>query len=265
MQPELLTSDDLVGLKVLQPPEWDDIAVPHQWYLESPNCIPLKWKTGDHICGIGTVILHEDTAWLAHIIVHPAHRNNGLGGLITRNLVEQVDRSKYKTIYLIATDLGYPVYLKVGFELEATYGLFTSDKLMMAETSAYILPFQTCHAPEVFALDRKVSGEGRQATLDLHLKDAFVFHRNDKVEGAFFPGLGNGLIIAENAEAGIELMKLRLQKLQFALCPLDNEAGVNFLTVQNYTPGKISRRMRIGAKREWQPTGLYNRVSGQIG
>ena len=265
MQPQLLTSNDLEDLKALQPPDWDDIAVPHRWYLESPNCIPLKWKKGDDICGIGTVILHEDTAWLAHIIVHPAHRNQGLGALITNDLVKQVDRLKYKTIYLIATDLGYPVYLKVGFELEGTYGLFTSDKPMITSTSPYIFPFQAGHAPQMFALDRKISGEGRQATLDPHLKNAFVFHRNDKVEGAFFPGLGNGLIIAENPEAGIELMKLRLQKLQFALCPLDNEAAVNFLTSQNYTPGKISRRMRIGPKRDWQPSGLYNRVSGQIG
>ena len=265
MQPELLTSNDLDDLNPLQPPDWDDIAVPHQWYLESPNCIPLKWKIGDDICGIGTVILHEDTAWLAHIIVHPAHRNKGLGALITRNLVEQVDRSKYKTIYLIATDLGYPVYLKVGFELEATYQLFTSNKPMITEHSAYILSFQDQYAPEILALDRKISGEGRQATLDNHLKDALVFCKNDKVEGAFFPGLGNGLIIAENAEAGIELMKRRLQNLQFALCPLDNEAAVNFLTLQSYTPGKISRRMRIGPKRDWQPSGLYNRVSGQVG
>ncbi|MES2893565.1 MAG: GNAT family N-acetyltransferase [Bacteroidota bacterium] len=265
MQQGRITINDLEELKNLQPPDWDDITVPHQWYVGSPNCSPFKWTINDNICGIGTIIYHEDTAWLAHIIVHADHRNKGLGRIITQGLVDRVDRSKYQTIYLIATDLGYPVYQKVGFELEGIYSHFSTNDKLVTQLPNSILPYSEEYLEEVLMLDRQVSGEGRQHKLQLHLEDAVVFKSDDKIEGAFLPNLLNGLIIANNPEAGVELMKLRLQTVNYAICPAENEIATAFLLQHNFEQVRISRRMRIGAAREWQPAGLYNRISGQLG
>jgi N-acetylglutamate synthase-like GNAT family acetyltransferase len=267
MKPEPLLHEDLLNIQSLQPADWDDITVPHEWYLSSPNCFPFKLAENGSIAGIGTIILHEDTAWLAHIIVHEKYRGRGIGTLVTRSLVEQVNQSTYQTIYLIATDLGYPVYKKLGFEVEQVYGVFTpaSSSLEQGEILPNIFPLAQTDIPQVLGLDQQISGEDRHLMLDPYISHALVYKSSEQVEGAYFPTLANGLIIAENPVAGIALMRLRLQTKAFAICPLENRSAVNFLEASQFSQVKSTRRMRLGKERKWLPTGLYNRISGQVG
>ncbi len=266
MKTDPLLHDDLSVIKTLQPADWDDITVPHEWYLSSPNCFPFKLTENGFMAGIGTIILHEDTAWLAHIIVHEKYRGRGLGTLVTRSLVEQINLSAYQTIYLIATDLGYPVYRKLGFEVEQVYGVFTPvSPIEGAERSPNIFPLAQTDIAQLLHLDKQISGEDRQHMLHPHLSEALVYKSGKPVEGAYFPTLANGLIIAENPAAGIALMKLRMQTKAFAVCPLENKSAVDFLVASSFSQVKTTRRMRLGKERQWLPTGLYNRISGQVG
>ena len=89
-------------------------------------CFPFKASIENKIVGIGTTILHHETAWLAHIIVHPEYRNRGIGKMITQALVDHSYSKGRKTIYLIATELGLPVYRRLGFESETEYTIFKS-------------------------------------------------------------------------------------------------------------------------------------------
>ncbi|MEZ4822611.1 MAG: GNAT family N-acetyltransferase [Ignavibacteria bacterium] len=127
MKIQPLRHSDIGQLKELQPPDWNDIAPHFKYYIDSPYSNPVKIVSENKITGIGTTIKNKDSAWLAHIIVHPEYRNKGLGKKITDALVKSIDRRKYKTIYLIATKLGYPVYLKSRFELEGEYAHFNIE------------------------------------------------------------------------------------------------------------------------------------------
>jgi GNAT superfamily N-acetyltransferase len=266
MNIEPIQYKDLPFIKELQPADWDDICIPHKWYLDSSFCTPLKMVINRKIAGIGTAIRHEDTAWLAHIIVHPDYRNKGLGEAITRALLDTIDKRKYETIYLIATDLGYPVYLKTGFELEAEYvHLVNKNAPFHSPVSPLILPFEDKYADEIYALDKLISAEGREEILRDHLRKSLVFVTEKKVEGVYFSSLANGLIIADNPVAGIELMKMRLQSKDFAILPGENKPAVEFLAANDFNQVRISRRMISGKKRSWRPGCIYNRVSGQIG
>jgi len=43
----------------------------------------------------------------------------------------------------------------------------------------------------------------------LRLEKSYVYQKNGNLMGFYLPELGDGLIIADNEEAGIELMRLR--------------------------------------------------------
>ena len=264
LQPILLS--DIDHLKEIQPPEWEDIKPHIKYYINSPHCEPIKIISGNKVAGIGTTLKHRNTAWLAHIIVHPEFRNRGLGKMITDELVKSVDKRKFKTIYLIATELGYPVYLRSGFELEAEYVDFDLiPEKNNFKISGNIITFEDKYKTEILELDFLTTGEYRETRLTEHFQNCFVFLSKGKVSGAYFPKLGEGLIIADSEEAGVELMKFRLQEKNNAVFPKDNKAAFEFCSRANFKFDRYQKRMRLGKKRIWHPENLFNRVSGQIG
>jgi N-acetylglutamate synthase-like GNAT family acetyltransferase len=266
MEFEPLNYSDLVHLKEFEPPNWGDLVPRFKYCIDSAFCEPIKLMNAGKLLAIGTTILHKDSAWLASIIVHPDHRNNGYGSKITRKLIETIDKKKYSTIYLDATELGYPVYTKIGFELETTYAHLKADKNISGlQLSDAVISYKGKYLQQILKLDKNISCESRQNIITENLVTAKVYISNDRVTGFYMPSLGNGLIIAENDMAGIELVKYRLENNYFAILPSANEAAINFLKNNNLVQFRISRRMYIGNKRAWQGNRIYNRISGQLG
>jgi GNAT superfamily N-acetyltransferase len=263
---EPLQYSDIPLLETLQPPGWGDIRPNFEYHVQSLICDPLKVIIDSTIAGIGTTIRHADTAWLAMIIVHPDYRNRGVGKAVTKALIDSLDTSLYKTIQLDATDLGYPVYLKNGFEVQTEYMHFKNDQYNTDQPiSNSIIPFHEPYRDKIYELDRRISGEGRTVTLDLYITTSFLYVENSRLQGFYIPALYDGLIIAENDQAGIELMKLRMKTKQFASVPVDNKAALQFLSHQPFEYVRTSRRMIRGEKRIWKPQGLFNRISGALG
>ena len=266
MNIESIQETDLHVIKQLQPPDWDDITLPHKLYISSPFCNPIKIVVNEQIAGIGTAIKHQDTAWLAHIIVHPHYRGKGVGKTITQTLVDSIDKQQCKTIYLIATDLGYPVYQKVGFREEADYAHLTKEiETLPVTASPSIIGYKKKYHDEVIALDKYISGEDRAERLNGQMETSLLYVSENSAEGAYFPHLGNGLIIAKNPTAGIELMKLRLEERDFAILPAANKPAIKFLLDSDFKRVRISKRMFLGKRRKWRPASIYNRISGQFG
>ena len=106
---------DIKTIKKLQPKGWSNIVETFKYYYKAPFCYPIKAVIEGEIVGIGTAISYINTGWLAHIIVSEEHRGKGIGGAIVNYLCDYLKNSGHKTISLIATELGYPVYKKAGF------------------------------------------------------------------------------------------------------------------------------------------------------
>jgi N-acetylglutamate synthase-like GNAT family acetyltransferase len=266
MQFEPLVYSDFPYLKEFEPPNWGDLVPRFKYHIDSTFCNPLKLTISGKMVAIGTVIFHKDSAWLASIIVHPDHRNNGYGRKITQKLIDHIDSKKFSTTYLDATDLGYPVYIKLGFEQEATYAHLKSEENVTGlKLSGSVISYNEKYLQQILQLDKNISCECRQDTITENLATARVYINDDRVEGFYLPSLGNGLIIAKNDVAGIELVKYRLENNYFAILPSENETTINFLKQNGLVQFRISRRMFIGKEREWQKNRIYNRISGQLG
>lgn len=259
-----LQPEDLPRLSEIQPSDWGDITPNVTYYLNSPHCSPIKVVENNIIIGTGSAIRHKDTAWLALIIVHPQHRNRGLGGIITKYLVDMLKAEGVETVYLIATPMGEPVYKRLGFEIETEY-LFFKGELKETETLPNIIPFEAKHLPRIYELDQQSYGENRWYRMDENLQTARVYEHNGKVEGFYLPSLSEGLIVAATPQAGIALMQLRAQTHEVFILPVDCAAGIEFLKTNGYQEVRNAQRMRLGKQRPFNPAMLYNRVGGPIG
>lgn len=266
MKVEPLTHADLGYLKEFEPPGWGDLVPRFIYHIESPFCKPVKLTVSGKTVAIGTIIFHKDSAWLASIIVHPESRNMGYGTAITKYLVDAIDQGTYSTIYLDATEMGYPVYIKLGFILEMPYAHLKAD-LPVAERriSEAVIPYSHRYLQDLLALDRSVSAEDRTGTITGHLESAMIYVNGDSLEGFYLPALTNGLVIANNDVAGIELMNCRLQHFNYAVLPETNTTAIHYLQQQNLRQFRNSRRMYMGRKRAWHAGKIYNRISGQLG
>lgn len=266
MKIDTLLPSDLVHIPELQPEGWYDIQPIHAFYTSVDFCFPLKLMIDGRIAGIGTGIVHGEVAWLGHIIVHPDFRNRGLGGMITKALVENMQEKNCTTIYLIATDMGEPVYKKIGFETETEYIFFKDLTTKPDWTNApEIVPYNDSHKKQIAAIDRMVSGENRMLHLERFLPNSFVHVTNDVVNGFYLPGFGDGFILATSSTAGRDLMRLRLATKDNASFPIENVDALEFMHDNNFQEFRKAKRMRLGPKRDLNLQFVYNRIGGNVG
>jgi N-acetylglutamate synthase-like GNAT family acetyltransferase len=263
---EPITINDFPYLAEFEPPGWGDLIPRFSYAISSSAYHPFKLEEHGITVAIGTVIYHADSAWLASIIVHPDHRNKGYGKKITQAMIDGIDTRRYTTIYLDATDLGFPVYKKLGFIHEADYVHFKSENNVSGlQLSASIIPYRDDMLSQLLRIDKNVSCEDRKENLLDHLQDAVVFFHDGKVTGYYLPSFGNGVVIAENSIAGVELLKYRLENNYYAIFPSKNRSAIDLLQQTRLKQFRVSRRMFLGVKRNWQAENIYNRISGQLG
>ena len=266
MEFKKIESSDLQFLATLQPEGWGDITPAYQFYVSSRFCFPIKVIIDKKIIGIGAAIIHNEVAWLGQIIVHPDFRKKGIGKKITEVLVDMSKAKHCETIYLIATDLGAPIYESIGFKTETQYLFFKDIKIdPPCLTSQFTVPFEEIYREQIIKMDKIISGENRAHHLEEHFSKSYIFKENKKVEGYFLPTLGEGLIIANSPKAGIELMKFRFINKENAILPVDNSDAINFLHDNNIKEHRSAKRMRLGTERKWQPENIYNRIGGNLG
>jgi GNAT superfamily N-acetyltransferase len=175
MKIQELKLKDINSLEDLQPAGWEGIKPFFDFYVKSDFCFPVKIAIDNKIVGIGSTIVHGDIGWLAHIIVQQDYRNKGIGQLITQTLINSLGTMKCQTIYLIATDLGAPLYKKNGFKTETDY-LFFKDLHFPNRAIPENIELCTKDMVDRIAyLDKKVSGENRMPHIKGFIDNAYVF------------------------------------------------------------------------------------------
>lgn len=127
MQFQSIQFSDLDEIKRFQPEGWADIIPDFEFYIRSDYCYPVKTKIGDKITGVGALIVFENTAWLAHIIVDPDYRKQGIGFQIVEELLNELKYRSINSWLLLATELGQSVYSKAGFRVVTEYAYFKRD------------------------------------------------------------------------------------------------------------------------------------------
>lgn len=262
---EKISINDIKDLHELQPEGWPDILPSFQLYVNSLFCHPVKIVISSKTVGIGASMSFGETSWLAHIIVDPEFRNKGIGTFIVNHLCAYLKGNGVISISLLATDLGFPLYKKAGFIEQTEYLFYERKGPIRNEISKNIVSFSDDDREEIIGLDRKISGESRANILRNKMRNSYIYKSNNKILGYYLPELGEGFIIAEDSEAGIELMKVRFLKQNKGILPVDNSDGIKFIQNEGFSEVRRAKRMILGEAFPWSPDKIYNRIAGKVG
>lgn len=262
-----LTASDLDAVTLLRPVGWPEITAIHGEYLAKEGCYPRKILVDGQIAGIGTGIVHRGTGWLAHIIVAEAFRHQGLGSSMVSHLITELKNLGCRTLSLVATDLGFPLYVNQGFQVEETYLCLTRGSTTPPpRTSPSLTNYEPRYFPQVASLDREASAEDRRIFLEDKLEGAILFLRGEEVEGFFLPAWGEGLVVAKTAAAGTALLDVKIATGSSRIfLPESNLWGVEHLIQRGFTETSRVRRMVLGERLGWKPRWLYSRIAGNLG
>ena len=267
MKFEPITCNDLNEIRNLQPEGWTDIVPDIEFYIKSNFCNPIKTSVNGRIVGIGAFIDFDHTGWIAHIIVDGNFRKRGIGFEIVHTLLENLAKDSIDTCSLIATELGQPIYTKAGFRTVGEYSFMVRETPWQDRAiSKNVVSFREEHRSMIYALDKKISGENREKLLAIYLENSLVYVENNIVLGYYMPDLKEGLIFADTDDAGLELMKMKYSKIDKAVLPSDNVAGIGFLKQNGFVEtGKKGTRMVFGKDIDWKPQKIYSRIGGNLG
>lgn len=263
---EKFTQNDLSLIDALEPEGWGSLIPRFQFFLSFNNCFAFKQMEGEEIAALGAIICFPDSFWLACIITHPDFKRQGRGERVTRFLIDKAVNNPNAAIQLIATDAGFPLYRKLGFIEDGTYVHFQwEENAFSFPEDDSVFPIAATDRASVLELDRLQSGEDRESLLSAYLGDAVVIRHGDRIAGFCLPSFGEGLIVADEHDAGIVLMKWRMMRKKNAALPEENKVAVEFYRSLGLLPVRISRRMYFCKKADWKANKLFNRISGQLG
>lgn len=259
---------DLSRISRLQPEGWQDIVPYFRFYLRAPYCRPLKVESGRKIVALGCVIMHKSTAWLSHIIVAPEMRREGLGLAMTHELIATAERHGRSTQLLIATSMGKPLYELTGFHASCEYLCFQQHPRLGLNAVSGVRRLEPVDITAVVELDNNASGEDRQVLLSGHTHSGWVYEcpKGNDVRGFYLPTLGEGLIVAKDADAGLALMAVRQADTRLATTiPAGNRAARQFLRERGLSPTRTLTRMVRSGHDPLEQDMLFNRIGGHVG
>ncbi|NNF35116.1 MAG: GNAT family N-acetyltransferase [Saprospiraceae bacterium] len=265
-----ITSQDIDALIPLQPADWKDIRVVFRMHHGRNYFSAFKGVIDDQMIVVGHIIYCGEVAWLGNIIVHPSHRKRGYAKLMTTFLMNEIRLTGISNIYLLATEMGYPVYEKLGFTLFNHY-IFNSI-VSLDKTSTYISMVRKCvdsDLPAILKLDFETMGYDRSYILKFHINDAWVYE-SKSIKGFFMPNLGDGLIIAKDEHSGWALSKIRVEMgKDYLVIPEEQQTTIRILYLENgfqlNPTGRIAYFMYQGRTPQIKSPMIYSRIGGYLG
>jgi GNAT superfamily N-acetyltransferase len=262
-----IKKEELSVIRNLPPADWNiDLEKVYVQHYGQDYFYPVVALIDSEIVGTGIAVVNDKASWLGIIVVRESYRNKGIGKAITDHLINYSKSKGIDTIILAASDLGLPVYKKIGFEHDLNYLFFKTDTPVKIDSISRNISVITKddHAG-IFRLDFAVTGEKREKLLTRLLKAGFKYE--DKiVKGYYLPDFGSGLIIADSEVSGIELLKFRLLRDPSPICvPETNIAAIEYLKSINYYQYFKTPRMFLNKNVKWDSKNVYSRGCGYMG
>ena len=264
-----IEQSEIPQLQNFPPEDWNlDLPRLFSFHFGYPYFYPAAVEVDHKIIGCGIAIVHGTISWLGTIIVLPEFRRRGIGKEITSHLIEYCKGKGCNTQLLIASEMGEPVYRKLGFTTSATYVVYKRESIVPIQRISNVREVRQEDAKYIKELDREISGEERFTFLERFLSTGWVYspEKSDHITGVYLPDFGNGLIHAKNSEAGLALIKVRLNRGKTtAVVPSLNTIAREYLLSEGFQEYRTAPRMILGNDVQWYPTMLYNRAAGYCG
>jgi predicted N-acetyltransferase YhbS len=205
------------------------------------------------------------TGWIGALGVAPEARRHGVGRALTEAAVARLRERGAGTVLLFATDMGRPLYERLGFVAEGAATAWRGTAGAVVGTLD-VRRLREDDREAVGALDRLATGEDRSNLFDaLHpLSGVAVDRGAEPVGWAAKAPYGAGIAIcAADEEAGAALMAAAARGPGPAtlVVPDANATANANLRRWGFRAANAGERMRLGPPVAWRPErqfGLFN-------
>jgi predicted N-acetyltransferase YhbS len=254
--------------------DWGDRRSNFAFAAAHPECLAFVADADGSIVGTGIATISGTVGWIGTIWVDPDWRRRGLGMALTEATIEAADSAGCRTLVLVATDAGLPMYQRIGFEVRTTYRILEAPGLGGGVPDPRIRAFHPDDLTTMADLDRAATGEDRT-----HLLRAFaspdtarcVLHDDGTVGGFVIraPWGGGATIAPDRADAATILRARRVaagpDKRVRAGLLAENVAGIAMLQGDGWTEAWEGPRLERGEPLDWQPEAIWGQFNHAMG
>jgi GNAT superfamily N-acetyltransferase len=165
-----LTHADLGSLEeAMAAGDWGGRSAFYEFAIAHEACHPIVGEVDGRIVGTGTATASAGVGWVAMIYVVPEMRGTGLGRRISTAVCDDLEARGCRTLILMASELGRPVYERLDFRIDRWVHLLVTpdaadaaERLPGAFEGLAIRPLTADDLAAVEALDAEATGEDRR-------------------------------------------------------------------------------------------------------
>lgn len=254
--------------------DWGDRRRNLEFVTSHPETRSFVADADGGVVGTSVLSVNGSVGWIGTVWVDKAWRRRGIGLDLTRATIDEAEAAGCRTLVLVATEAGRPLYERLGFEVQTWYRILQIDGLDGLAADPRIRPFRPGDLDAMAALDAAATGEDRA-----HLLRAFaapdttrVVDRADGSLGGFVVRApwGGGATIApriEDAEAILHARRVAsgsAGRVRVGLLA-ENEAGLGRLAAIGWTELWQAPRLVRGEPLVWDPTAIWGQFNHALG
>jgi GNAT superfamily N-acetyltransferase len=274
----MTTADIEPAVAAILADDWGDRRAWFEFAVAHPESHAFVAEDDDGaIVGTGIVTINGPVAWIGTIWVAPTARGRGLGRALTETPIEEAEGAGSRTLVLVATDAGQPLYERLGFAVQTWYRTMEAPGLATApddRDEPVVRAFRLDDLETMTALDREATGEDRR-----HLLAAFatpdtarvVTAGQDEALGFVIRApWGGGATIAPRAADALAILRARRlaagpERRVRAGILLESDAGAAALAADGWTEAWRAPRLIRGEPLEWHPDHIWGQFNHALG
>ncbi len=237
-----------------------------------PGCRAFVADSDGAIVGTGVATINGLAAWIGTVWVEPSYRRRGLGLALTQAAIDAAEVAGCRTLLLVATAAGRPLYERMGFTVQTEYRIVEAPGLGPegGAPDSRIRPFDPDDLPAMAALDQAATGEDRE-----HLLAAFATPASARclvdplgsVRGFVVRApWGGGATIVPDPEDAMAILHARrvaqpaTGRVRAGLLG-ENLAGLAMLEAAGWTEAWHAPRLIRGEPLDWDPTAIWGQFN----
>jgi GNAT superfamily N-acetyltransferase len=272
-----MTATDLEpAVRAILADEWGDRRAWFAFALVSPACRVFVAESDGEILGTAVATINGPVGWIGTIWVAPVHRRHGLGRALTQATIDAAEAAGCRTLVLVATERGRPMYERLGFEVQTWYRTLEAPGLEPAGGGpdvGRIRPFERDDLDAMAALDRRATGEDRREVLTALAGPAEtrIVQGDGGIAGFLVRApWGGGATIAPRIEDAIAILHARRRasgpdrRVRCGIL-LENAAGADALEADGWTEAWRAPRLIRGDALTWHPDHVWGQFNHAMG
>ena len=266
--------------------DWGDRRSWFEFATSHPECRIFVAEGADGvILGTGVATINGPVAWIGTIWVASSARGQGIGRALTEAPIEAAESAGCRTLVLVATDAGRPLYERLGFRVQTWYRTMEARGLAGSVAPGIggsgresvdrgVRAFRADDLESMASLDRAATGEDRR-----HLLAAFAAPETTMVlaSGSDAPSgfvirapWGGGATVAPDVDGALAILRARRlaaghdRRVRAGIL-LENEAGARALAADGWTEAWRAPRLTRGEPLYWHPDHIWGQFNHALG